>query len=252
MLDKLITPLEKSRMKLAFTDEVRTSIILIKNGLKELQSISGSNDFYHAPILLLSNGFERLIKCSLCLTVFNDKWEVIEIPYNIREEGHDLKKLLDILLKKLDEDSYSSKAPAIKEDMHFLKNNITLRDIIKLFSEFADKGRYYNLDIIFAQYRKKVPQTKKNNYPEPYDFENAWQQIENRISNELQLNSYELDIDDIMKKINKEIIKILERFARALVRVFTLSDYRDKGKIVSPLIGDFLFLRDNQLGETVY
>ena len=58
----------KTLKKISLINEVETAINLLKKGMAELQQISGANDFYHTPILLLSSGFERLIKCLICLS----------------------------------------------------------------------------------------------------------------------------------------------------------------------------------------
>lgn len=48
-------------------EELRTSIRLIELGFGELQNLDMVNDFYFLPFQLLSSGFERLMKCHICL-----------------------------------------------------------------------------------------------------------------------------------------------------------------------------------------
>jgi len=50
-------------------DELRTSIKLIELGFGEFQNLDMTNDFYHLPFQLLSSGFERLMKCHICLVL---------------------------------------------------------------------------------------------------------------------------------------------------------------------------------------
>jgi hypothetical protein len=57
--------------KICLLNEVDASIKLLKKGMSDLQNISAKNDFYHAPILMLSSGYERLIKCLLCLALMD-------------------------------------------------------------------------------------------------------------------------------------------------------------------------------------
>lgn len=84
--------------KFCLLDEVETSIKLLKKGMGDLQNISGRNDFYHVPILLLSSGYERLIKCLLCLALMDNK-NFREQPFKTSErKGHNLDYLLDRLL----------------------------------------------------------------------------------------------------------------------------------------------------------
>jgi len=82
--------------KLCLLVEVETSVKLLKKGMGDLQNISGANDFYHAPILLLSSGTERLIKCLLCLALMDDEGKFIEPPYETSKgKGHNLDHLLN-------------------------------------------------------------------------------------------------------------------------------------------------------------
>ena len=39
---------------------------LLKTGLRELNRMDGSTDFFHLPILLLASGFERMMKTVIC------------------------------------------------------------------------------------------------------------------------------------------------------------------------------------------
>jgi hypothetical protein len=48
-------------------DELQTSAKLIELGFGEFQNLDLGNDFYYLPFQLLSSGFERLMKCHICL-----------------------------------------------------------------------------------------------------------------------------------------------------------------------------------------
>lgn len=53
--------------KLSLNEELNTSVRLIKLGFGEYQNLDMSNDFYYLPFQLISSGFERLMKCYICL-----------------------------------------------------------------------------------------------------------------------------------------------------------------------------------------
>jgi hypothetical protein len=53
--------------KFALIQETQTSVFLIHEGLLALNRLSGANDFYHGPLGLLAQGFERLMKLIICL-----------------------------------------------------------------------------------------------------------------------------------------------------------------------------------------
>ena len=77
--------------KHCFFEEVNTAIQLLKNGMGELQKIGGANDFYHAPTLLLSSGYERLLKSLLCVESMDGSGN--KQPFR---KSHDLDCLLNI------------------------------------------------------------------------------------------------------------------------------------------------------------
>jgi hypothetical protein len=62
------TNMEKDFEKhVALLDELENSIKLINLGFGELQNIDQNNDFYYLPFQLISSGFERFMKCYICL-----------------------------------------------------------------------------------------------------------------------------------------------------------------------------------------
>lgn len=52
--------------------------------------------------------------------------------------------------------------------------------------------------------------------------------------------------------INHTIIELVEIFARALSRFFTLGDFKDFGMFLSTKTHHFLFLREDQLVDCTY
>lgn len=220
--------------------EVETSINLLKKGMCDLQKISGSNDFYHPPILLLSSGFERLMKCLLCLANMDDNGNLSTIPFI---KSHDLEYLLSEVLKICEEKGYSNKFPAARHDIDLLSSNSNLREIISILSNFAQGGRYYNLDIVLKG---------NSEYDDPI---NGWNKIEEAILKakpNLKLFASDKDLDHFYREINHELIIYLEKFARVLSRLFTLSDFGNFAMRVSPLVYDFLMLRNDELGTKEY
>ena len=230
--------------KISLTNEVETAINLLKKGMAELQQISGANDFYHVPILYLSSGFERLIKCLICLSLMDDNGELSDVPFEkSSRKGHDLIYLLDKLLSICAKKNYASKFTAAKADIEFLRKDKTLREIVTILSDFGQGARYHNLDIILNGTSK---------YKDP---KLAWDTIEMTI---VQMKGRDLNelakisTNEIYEEINRDIIIILEKFTRALARLFTLADFGDLAKQVSPLVYNYLFLMDKDLGTKKY
>lgn len=230
--------------KICLLNEVDTSIKLLKKGMGDLQNISGKNDFYHAPILMLSSGYERLIKCLLCLALMDDNMNFKEQPFETSErKGHNLDYLLDKLLSICEQKNYSSKFPAAKKDIDFLSKDAYLRKIISLLSDFAQGGRYYNLDMVLQ---------RTSRYDDPIE---GWSRIESTILQErkdLLQKMNNNNLSNVYEEINRELIIVLEKFARALARLFTLADFGSFAKQVSPLVYDYLMLMDKELGQKKY
>jgi hypothetical protein len=232
--------------------EVGISVKLLKKGMGDLQNIGGANDFYDAPILLLSSGYERLIKCLLCLAFMDENMNFTEKPYYPRSrEGHDLTLLLKKLLEVCEKKDYASKFPEAKADIDLLGKDEDLRKIVSLLSSFAQGGRYYNLDIVLEGNSK---------YNDPTTM---WQEIEGvilqkrgdllkKLSGSETYNIRSDIYNNIRREINHELIITLEKFARALSRLFTLAGFGDFAKQVSPLVHDYLMLKPDDLGTRDY
>jgi hypothetical protein len=232
--------MDNAYRKICLINEVDTSVKLLKKGMSELQSINGANDFYYVPFLLLSSGYERLIKCLLCLASMDKNGKIKKLPF---KKTHDLIGLLDKLLSVCKQKNYSSKFPDAKKDIDMLSNDKHLRNIISILSEFAQSSRYYNLDIVLKG---------KSKYKDP---KAAWEEEELNIFQNKEdflkrLNKENLD--DIYKEINRKFIVSLEKFTRALARLFTLADFGDFAKQVSSVVYGYLTLRDEELGTRDY
>jgi hypothetical protein len=220
MPDSKKIPLEKF---IAIDDEIRTSIKLIQSGLAELQNINLGNDFYYLPFMLLSAGFEKLLKLYICFY----HWEhygkfptIDDFKKSKKDNGHDL-----IYLKnKVTTDYFVANTPELKEDLDALNNNQTLNQLINFLGDFGQYSRYYNLDVIISKSNQKSK-----------DIRQLWEQLEtqllhddsflfSRFKNNLnEIDKYKLeDIRNIDNEVRTKIIILFEVFARALTRQFTL------------------------------
>lgn len=228
---------------ISLAKEVYNSTMLIKKGFAELQQISGSNDFYHPPILLISSGFERLMKCIICFRHLKVDGEYPPMKV-LRDAGHSLDVLLQKIIEICNEFGSYDDRPATREDLDFIKNNTRLHSIIEILSGFAQGGRYYNLDIVTAG---------ESRFEEPKD---KWEELETEIVQEdpelEELMKDPKKSDEMYQRINAILMLYLERFARALSRIFTLGElHPDAGKCYS-YIDDFLNIIDGDLGTKKY
>lgn len=207
---------------LCLDSELKISKKMLIKGFSDLQHKTLIPEFYHVPLLLLSNGFERIIKCLLCLNNMDENGKIIRCPYS-KKKGHDLKYLLEELLIICKEKMYDQRCPATEKDVEFLVGDIDLNNLISLLSDFGKGARYYNLDIILC---------KKSHYKNP---KNVWSEIETTIWKK-KFNEGDYTGEEI-KRIHLDVIQILiillEKFARSLARIFTLGEFGSTGKQIA-------------------
>ena len=225
-------------------NELTTASKLIKVGFGELQNLSIENDFYHLPLQLLSSGFERLMKCYICLGYFEKSNKYPDNKYLKNcggKNGHDLLNLKD---KILSEYFKTKNIPALTIDKDYLTADKDLHKLIYILSEFGKYARYHNLDIITAAAKPSI------------DVEQLWRDFEiDIVQKDSGLNEKLNDLEymgEANDRINQLIIIILEKFARGICRQFTLGQLGKTAKQFSPSCYDFIMLMDNQLGTIDY
>ncbi len=228
----------------AMDQELRNAGHLIRSGLGQLQSLGVEHYCYHLPLLTLANGFERLMKSILCLRALETAGEysgVASFPKGT--EGHNLLILLNRIKDECFLDQYVEKVPVATKDLEYLQSE-ELSSFISVLSNFGQSARYYNFDLLLGK-----PQNRE-------DPESAWRQIETNIV---------FGREDLMSLINTgdrqnfvrsaltvEVVSRLEKFTRALARLFTMGRIGNQALSFSPHFSDFLFLNDEQLGKTSY
>ncbi|QDT26903.1 hypothetical protein Enr10x_22150 [Gimesia panareensis] len=134
----------KSESFFCLLDELETSHKLLCAGFGCLQEIDFANDFYHLPHQLLASGLERLMKSYISL-VYQDQYGAFPDMALMKKLGHDLENLQKIICTQY----YGGLTrPLIKCEHEFLMNDNTLKNEIRILSQFGRYGRYYNLDVV--------------------------------------------------------------------------------------------------------
>jgi hypothetical protein len=224
----------------AVLDELETSAKLIRLGFGELQNLNQSNDFYFLPFQLLSQGFERLMKSYICLGHLDKNKKYPLLPF-VKDLGHDLEKLMNVILK----DYFIVKThPTLLADKEFLQNDRELRELLFILSEFGKLARYHNYDIITGNQKPSV---------NPKDL---WTKFEHKIlfsnpSTKNKLMDWELH-NEIYGELSSHILIIFEKFVSALSRQFLFDGIGEKGKQYSNSVFDFAMLYSKDFGKKDY
>ena len=228
---------------ISLDEEIHTSIKLLQLGIKELQEISHENDFYHLPLLLLSSGFERLMKCMICLKYLdeNGKFPTSE---KIRSFGHDLVNLKDKIISDCTSKETAYERPATNQDYEFLSGDKDLDKFIRILSDFGQNARYHNLNVVGG---KSNPMSDIKARVEEFELQLIMRKYEKNSNNLKKLLTDVEKADEYYKEIYDIIINKLHRFARALVRKFTLGDLGKEARTYDRLIKPFLNLKDEEL-----
>ena len=231
--------------KLAIGEELLTAIRLLKTGLRELNRLDGSTDFFHLPIMLLASGFERMMKTAICCYHLEADGEFPKLAvFPSGRRGHDLVYLLEQITRECFSDDYIARIPAAKTDIEFLRNDPNLLAIFRILSDFGQSARYYNLNVVLD---------KPDPGPSP---DREWQRLEMEVLKDdptwIKRIEDPEQADAIYAQINSGLTVQCEKLARALARLFTIGGLGSQAKQISPHTHHFLFLTDEQLGKTDY
>jgi len=238
------TPASNQVRHSALIEEVRTAIYLIRQGLVSLNELSGANDFAHLPILLLSNGFERLLKMVICLDHLERNHSLPTQSSFRRHEHHRVTELLKEVIELAKRWDHGMSRAATRDDIAFLENDEDLHRIVALLQKYADAGRYYHIDVILGKARS--PEDNPVQLFESYSMEVLSRKP--NCQDMIRGNNPAEALESTISYINKEVTILLQRFARALSRMFTLGELGQIGKRMTGIIGVFLFLQDQDLG----
>lgn len=233
--------MEKAKIKdLHLINELQSSVKLIELGFGELQNLNLANDFYYLPFQLLSSGFERLMKCHICLGYHEQNGAYPSNKYLKGcggKGGHDLLELKKTILS-----SYFR--PILHEDLDLLTNDNDLENLIHMLSEFGKYARYYNLDVVTSAEKPSI------------NVQQLWREYENNLitSNSkilVKLGNCEV-AEEVSDYINRQIIIKLEKFAQIICQQFMLGKLGKKALQYSTALCDFILLKDEDLGNRNY
>ena len=155
-------------MKLCFLGKaIDESVNLINCGLNYFRKINFTNNdlLYSLSFLHLSRGFELLMKCMICYKKYDntkdDKRYEKHFPSKeeMKSYRHNLNRLREEIRKNYQglfrgKTSNPKMISQLKEDRDFISKDKKLIRILKIISEYGNKGRYYELDYVTSDNKK--------------------------------------------------------------------------------------------------
>ena len=203
--------LEKKK-KYCLQVERKTAVRLLEIGFNSLQKTPSVIEYYHIPLLLLSTAFERLLKCLICLLKMDVNGNV-NIDYrDMKKNGHNLVYLIE-MLRNILKDKKNSK---VLDELRLSIEDMALKEMIKVLSDFGQGARYYNLDIVLKG---------QSDYEDPIT---AWDIIEMKIFG-WKGTEYPRS-EKLMAGIREEITKTLESFVEVIIKLFIFYGFDDVNK----------------------
>ncbi|MBA4180149.1 MAG: hypothetical protein C0506_06120 [Anaerolinea sp.] len=222
---------------IAIDEEVRTASGLVRLGLAAVQATGPGNDFYHLPMLLLSQGFERLGKLVLSLRLR----ETAGVGHHPRGYRHDLKKIVNDVIADCFPSDYRRR-PIAEDDLQFLTNDRMLWSFLDVLHTFANEARYWNLDAA----SNGTTRSCQRLWTLPRDA---------LVSDDTRIRSLLMTAEGAREGywiMNQQVVILFERFARALSRLFMLGPLGDTGRSLGVPLRLFYSLTDEDLGKRDY
>jgi len=224
---------------LALHDELRGSIRLIDGGIAEIHTLGSGNDFYELPLLVLANGLERLIKLTLVGARLHTEGSVPAFA-EIAGFKHFLWEPTVALVECVERESDYARRAAVQADLRFVRSDPRLRELLDLLGAFGQRHRYHRLDEVLG----KTVSVEDDPY-------RRWSAMEVSILQEhpewVQL--LEEDYGKAIAVIASAIAQTIDRYTRALARMWLLGGLGESGRRHQPALSPFWRLDDDELGR---
>lgn len=230
------------QQKLALLQEAEIALYSIETGLGQLRKNRpyAPKPYYFSWFILLSTGFERLMKVVVCLHEFEATGSFPTRKFLQRVMRHDLIALRDEVLHRCYTPAYRNREFGQK-DYDFITSDNVLLNIVSALNDFSDKDRYMFMDRI----------------SEPGDGrewpKGRWEEIERlALSDATFYHLLQHDYPELKIRANQLTQASIEKFTRALSRLFVFGNLGSLATSQYALISDFVRLEDLSLGLKEY
>lgn len=226
--------------RVAVVLETETAVMLISEGLLTLAREINSPHRLNLPLLLLAQGFERLLKLVIVLGRFEFEHTLVESKTLKKRYGHQLLKLKEDAVKLMAESDYAKPSTALRDDFEFLNDSEDLRVLLSALEAYARYGRYHDLEALTG-----------NNAQ--FDLHGLVSMIQSRFTEKrpefLQEAYFRSDpsLGIFHSALLADLSVTILRFTRALSRTYTFGLLGEYGLRSSPVLNRFLRLSDDEL-----
>ena len=131
---------------MALSREAEAAVRLSQEGIEALRRLDGANDFYHLPMQLLAQGFERLLKLTFALAELGTTGELPPTKRLRADYRHDIVALADAVVELVANKPAYTRRPAVPDDLYFIRHDTNLRQMLAVLSTFGTWSRYYRLE----------------------------------------------------------------------------------------------------------
>lgn len=231
------------RQKMALLQEAEIAIYSIQAGLVALQKNRpyAPKPYYFTWLLLLATGLERLMKIVICLHEFETVGAFPSRQYLARRIGHNLLRLRDEVIQRCYTSTYLMR-PFAQEDHKFVETDPLLNQLLGLLDDFARDDRYIFMNGI-------VEPTIGREWPKY-----RWEELEKTaLSDDTYFQMLQEDkLTELKVQANIQLKAYIERFVRALTRLFIFGELGDLARSNTTTVWEFIRLEDGNLGQKEY
>ncbi len=222
--------------------EAEIALYSIEAGLAALEKNQpyAPKPYYFAWYLLLSTGFERLMKIIVCLHMFETTGAFPTRRVLQRDIGHDLLKLRDAIVQRCYTPEYCQRLFS-QDDLRFITSDPILLHLLQALNDFAQGDRYMFMNQISEpSLGREWPKMR-------------WEEIEQlALSDTVYYQLLKDDYPELIRQSTRALKGSIERFTRALTRLFIFGNLGSLARSQSAMISEFTNMEDSNLGRTIY
>ncbi len=177
----------------------------------------------------------------ICLHEFEAVGAFPSRQYLARTIGHNLLRLRDEVVRRCYTATYLSRQFG-QEDHNFIATDPLLNQLLSLLDDFARDDRYIFMNgIVEPAIGREWPKHR-------------WEELEKTaLSDDTYFRLLQEDkLTELKTRANVQLKACIERFVRALTRLFVFGELGDLARSNSTTVWEFLRLEDGNLGQKEY